>query len=166
MNIFFLDINPKICAQYHTDKHVVKMILESAQLLSTAHRVLDGTDNKLQDADKDLILYKATHQNHPSALWARESKENYYWLYSLYLQLCQEYTHRYCKIHKSQGLFELLRQPPKNIQDKPFNYPTPVMDEQFILGDTVQSYRNYYNLAKKSLFKWTKRDVPKWAVIS
>ena len=82
MNIFYLDEDPILAAQMHCDKHVVKMILESAQLLSTAHRLLDG--NKLAD---ERGLYKATHINHPSSIWVRKSSENYYWLWNLYDQL-------------------------------------------------------------------------------
>jgi hypothetical protein len=89
MNIFYVHPDPVICAQQHVDKHVVKMILEYAQLLSTAHRVLDGsisvgvsdkgrkkTSYKLAD-DRDAVLYSATHLNHPSAKWARHSLANY-----------------------------------------------------------------------------------------
>lgn len=91
MNIFYLHSDAKECAVMHCDKHVVKMILETAQLLSTAHRLLDGND--------DPILYKATHKNHPSAIWTRKSQKNYLWLTSLLQNLCQEYTYRYGKIH-------------------------------------------------------------------
>ena len=87
MNIFYLDKDPKKCAEMHCDKHVVKMILEYAQLLSTAHRVLDG--NEWAD---HVGLYKATHKNHPSAIWARESAGNYFWLNKLFQELCKEYT--------------------------------------------------------------------------
>ena len=91
MNIFYLDEDPRQCAEWMVDKHIVKMILETAQLLSTAHRVLDGIESidtssgrkkkvyKLND-DRDLVLYSATHINHPSALWARQAEEQYHWL--------------------------------------------------------------------------------------
>ena len=93
MNIFYLHDTPVTCAQYHTDKHVVKMIIEYAQLLSTAHRLVDG--------DEGLVLYKATHKNHPSAIWARRSAQNYAWLYYHMMELGREYEKRYGKKHLS-----------------------------------------------------------------
>jgi hypothetical protein len=97
MNIFYLDEDPKICAQYHCDKHVVKMIIEYAQLLSTAHRVLDGFEGygssksgnrqvkiwTIHDS-RDEILYKATHVNHPSNIWTRSSVKNYHYMFQLW----------------------------------------------------------------------------------
>jgi len=85
MNIFYLDKDPRICAENHCDKHCVKMILEYAQLLSTAHRVLDGDPNQeLPDGRQD-VLYKATHVNHPSAVWVRQNEANYKWLYKMWI---------------------------------------------------------------------------------
>jgi hypothetical protein len=95
MNIFYLDHDTEKCAEYHVDKHVVKMILEYCQLLSTAHRLSDGLQEpgfsktgrnvkrwRLLD-NRDSVLYQATHVNHPSAVWARASRENYLWLADL-----------------------------------------------------------------------------------
>jgi len=92
MNVFYLDSDPKQCAMLHTDKHVVKMILEYSQLLSTAHYVCDGATPE--------GMYKPTHINHPSAVWVRKSEHNYIWLCNLLLELCNEYTYRYAKTHK------------------------------------------------------------------
>ena len=106
MNIFYLHENPKICAKYHNDSHCVKMILEYAQLMCTAHRELDVIS---KGSLMDTTLYKATHKNHPSAVWVRESKANYEFLHKLFSALCNEYTHRYGKIHKTeQKLRKLL----------------------------------------------------------
>ena len=108
MNIFFLDKDPVIAAQYHCDKHCVKMILESAQLLSTAHRVLDE-----DDAHPDL--YKVAHKNHPSTIWTRSSEEHYIWLYELFRNLSIEFGNRYGKIHLSWNkLGFVLDSLPKN----------------------------------------------------
>jgi len=85
MNIFYLDHNPVLCAQYHCDAHVVKMILESAQLLSTAHR---ETDSPYAD-----FCYKSTHKNHPSAIWVRESTDHYSWLFELFKELSNEFVY-------------------------------------------------------------------------
>lgn len=142
----------------HVDKHVVKMILEYCQLLSTAHRVLDKSDNDL--------LYKATHVNHPSAKWVRLSSDAYVWLTELLVFLCAEYTHRYGKIHKCQriGLVDFLaKNVPKNIPTVPFAEPPCAMPDKYkIEGDAISSYRNYYNNDKAYIGKWKNRDVPTW----
>ena len=179
MNIFYLDHNVHKCAEMHNDKHTVKMILEYAQLLSTAHRVLDGEQTPwfttaagrkkrewmLYD-DRQNILYAATHLNHPSAVWVRQSTENYLWLSNLLVALCEEYTHRYGKTHKVErdGLcFVLLKNVPANIGNKGWSEPTPAMpDEVKIPGDSIASYRNYYIKNKVHLANWKKRSIPQW----
>ncbi len=115
MNIFYLDKRPDDCAEMHCDKHVVKMILESAQMLSTAHRVLDG-DKVHPD------LYKIAHKNHPSTIWTRSSIQHYSWLFRLFRMLSAEYSLRYSngefKVHKSwDKLGKILEWAPKNIKD-------------------------------------------------
>ena len=176
MNIFYLDRDVTKCAEYHNDKHVVKMILEYAQLLSTAHRVLDGieyTDKtangrsikrwRLEDQAFENQLYKATHINHPSAVWVRQSNNNYIWLMCLFQSLLMEYTHRYGKHHSCERLVYWLRKPPKNIPVDYLTQPTPAMpDEYKVKNDSLQSYRNYYVGAKKSMAKWKNRQVPEW----
>jgi hypothetical protein len=178
MNIFYLDRNPTKAAEYHVDKHCVKMILETCQLLSTAHRVLDGDQVMGKTAtgrnikrwvlsdERNETLYTATHVNHPSAVWCRQSKQNYDWLALLLTNLCSEYTYRYGKVHKCEeiGLVaRLLSVAPKNIPDGPFTDPTPAMPDQYkVKGDGVQSYRNYYNGEKQRMFSWKKRQVPEF----
>lgn len=184
MNIFYLDKNPQKCAEMHVDKHCVKMILEYAQLLSTAHRVLDGvlTDGLSQSGRKrklyvlndsrNEILYSATHVNHPSAVWCRQSDSNYMWLAELLEECCKEYSYRYGKIHKveSSGLMQSLKNIfPKNIPNKPFTEPTPAMpDECKVPGNSLMSYHNYYNMNKSHLWSWkgkiNSRPVPKWLI--
>lgn len=160
MNIFYLHKEPYIAAAMQTNKHVVKMILESAQLLSTAHRVLDGehyidasSGRKLQcwrHPKYDTELYKATHFNHPCAIWVRESSENYYWLYAHFVELSEEYTRRYGKVHASYTkLKDILSLPPVNIPIKDFTEPAMAMPEQYIKrGDPIGSYRAYYEAEK------------------
>ena len=179
MNIFYLDNDVQTCAEMHNNSHCVKMILEYAQLLSTAHRFLDGVPHVFKrettgrqytryilDDSRDGVLYGATHINHPSAIWVRQSDANYIWLCNLLVALCEEYTHRYGKIHKVQrdGLcYVLLWNVPKNIPHGPFTEPTPAMpDEVKIAGDSIASYRNYYNVSKTHLAKWKSRPVPEW----
>ena len=176
MNIFYLHNDPKTCAEMHVDKHCVKMILEYAQLLSTAHRVLDGTLNVGKSASgrkkttyilpdqRDIVLYSATHINHPSAIWVRQSEQNYRWLFTLFCELLDEYTHRYGKLHACEKLVTTLGRPPKNIDmDKPFTEPTPAMPDHYkVAGDSIQSYKNYYLGDKQRMFSWKNRQAPSW----
>jgi len=182
MNIFYLDKNPQRCAQMHVDKHCVKMILEYAQLLSTAHRVLDGVltvglsqsgrkqQRYILSDERQQMLYSATHINHPSAVWVRQSNANYMWLAELLEECCKEYSYRYGKIHKveSSGLMQILKNVfPINISNKPFTEPTPAMpDECKVPGDSIQSYHNYYWSNKKHLWSWkgkiNSRERPRW----
>jgi hypothetical protein len=182
MNIFYLDNDPRTCAEMHVDKHVVKMILEYAQLLSTAHRVLDGTiidtlsasgrkaKKYVLNDDRDSILYSATHINHPSAVWCRQSVANYVWLAELLEECCIEYSYRYGKTHKveASGLMQALKNNiPKNISNQPFTEPTPAMpDECKVPGDSLTSYRRYYVMNKEHLWSWSgkinSRKRPQW----
>lgn len=160
MNIFFLSNDPTEAAQYHGDKHNIKMILEQAQLLSTAHRVLDG------DAAVDTSLYKSTHKNHPCAIWVRESASNYTWTYNLFAALCEEYTFRYGKQHKS-GLLLLdkLKILPKNIAHIGMTRPALAMPDDYKSDDPVKAYREYYihDKLKKNIVQYNKnRPPPDW----
>jgi len=155
MNIFYLDPNPEVAARYHCDKHVVKMILESAQLLCTAHRELDS--------EVPEELYKATHKNHPCSIWVRESIENYNWLYKLFCYLCDEYTFRYNKIHTTdKKLRNALIMPPSNIPKTTLTNPPKAMPDEYKCNDVVASYRAYYNGDKKRFARWTNREIPTW----
>lgn len=175
MNIFYIDKNPEIAAMQLVDKHVVKMILEYAQLLSTAHRVLDGVQSVdsstgrkkkiwvLSD-HRENVLYKATHVNHPSAIWARQSNNNYNWLYCHFVATCKEYTHRYGKTHLTESkLLDALKSVPRNI---PVDYLTPMPcampDEYKISNDPVENYREYYRKSKADLHSWKNRERPDW----
>jgi hypothetical protein len=176
MNIFYLDNNPQKCAEEHMDRHVVKMILGYNQLLSTAHRICDGepypgftkTGRKRTEymlPHNDNIIYKATHINHPSAVWARASKNNYEWLYTLLTELNKEYTYRYGRTHKlaSDGLIRMLMTPPVNIPDSIFTEPTPAMPDGYkAADDSIISYRKYYKYGKAHLATWSKRPIPEW----
>lgn len=179
MNIFYLHNDPKTCAEMHNDKHCIKMILEYAQLLSTAHRVLDGTQSirlsktgRKQTAyvlpdSRESILYSATHINHPSAIWVRQSDKNYDWLFSLFQALMHEYTYRYGKNHACEKLLWELEVRPNNIPRGNFTEPTPAMpDEVKVAGDSIKSYRNYYINNKTHLASWrgkvNSRNIPNW----
>lgn len=159
MNIFYLDRDPQRCAAMHCDKHVVKMILEYAQLLSTAHRVLDGDQN----ADSQGF-YKATHKNHPSAVWVRESWAHYVKLHTILGHLLDHYLIRYKKDHKvrSSNLWWKLRFVPQNIPVNGFTDPPQCMPDYCKDDDAVVAYRTYYIKEKSYMAKWKNGNVPTW----
>jgi len=154
MNIFLLDWDVKKCAQYHVDKHVVKMILETAQLLCGVHHMTSQVTSQ--------VPYKLSHKNHPCAIWTRESLSNYLYLCEFGLALCEEYTYRYGKKHKSQAVIEwcLINKP--NIHDVDFTTPAKAMPDEYKVDDVIESYRNYYRGAKSGFATWKGRQVPEW----
>ena len=157
MNIFYLDRNPIVAAQMMCDKHVIKMILESAQMLSTAHRVLDGDEH----AD-NVGMYKMTHKNHPSTIWVRANSENYDWLQEHMEALLTEYTHRYGKRHATERLIHSLWEHPKNITHDDFTDPPQCMPDYCKGDDAVSAYQNYYIMEKSDFATWKRRDRPEW----
>lgn len=177
MNIFAISNDPTQAAVMQVDRHVVKMILETAQLLCTAHRILDGEEYidktktgrkvkrwRLANPQDDMLLYSATHINHPSAVWARASRGNYEWLYRHFQALCLEYTYRYGKYHKCMSmLWDHLSMAPRNIPDLPLQPFAVAMDKKYIVSqDPIENYRNYYKNGKSHLHKWTRRNPPEW----
>ena len=158
MNIFYLHSDPVTCAEWHCDKHVVKMILEYAQLLSTAHHEVDGKPS--------VNCYKSTHRNHPSAVWARTNCKNYRWLWRLLDATATEYTHRYNKVHatKLKGIVDSLKSCPYELQEGSSMTPMPqcMPDEYKVDNDPIQGYRNYYLNDKAYMAKWTNRKQPEW----
>lgn len=168
MNIFYLDQDPKLCAQYHCDKHVVKMILESAQLLCTAVNVAAG---------EQVTPYKSTHVNHPCSIWVRESYNNWSYVFRLALELETEWQYRFKHTRNHLSIAKLIGHSPSIINQAvnclssmPFT-ATPLCMPEYCkvypmnhpTWDAVASYRNYYNQEKKHLYKWTNREVPFWA---
>jgi hypothetical protein len=172
MNIFYLDQNLKLCAIYHCNKHVVKMILEYAQLLYTAIWVICENPKEylsvapLNGSGKHG--YRPTHQNHPSAIWTRECLENYQWLCQLAMEVCAEYTYRYGKIHSCQVHIEWLRDhPPPGLSRSPdggiTEFRCAMPDQYKVEGDPIKSYRNYYQGDKRAIAEWApKRSAPDW----
>jgi hypothetical protein len=152
MNIFYLDHNTTKCAQYHNDKHVVKMILETAQLLCGAHWATGGT-----------APYKPTHLNHPCAIWTRTNIENYKWLCDLGIKLCWEYNKRYLKTHKTYDIILwCCDNPPSLMNGKFFDPPMAMPDVCKIGNNVILSYRNYYMMEKRSFSKWKNGIIPEW----
>jgi len=154
MNIFFLDDDIKKCAQYHCDKHVVKMILETAQLLCGVHHTTPQVTPQ--------VPYKLSHKNHPCAIWTRESLTNYLVLCELGLELCYEYTYRYGRRHKSQEVIEWCVINKPNIVDIGYTKPPKAMPDEYKVDSVVESYRNYYRGAKASFAVWKNREKPFW----
>lgn len=160
MNIFYLDKDPRLCAQYHTDKHVVKMILESAQLLCTAVNELAG---------EQVTPYKSTHVNHPCSVWVRESYANWKYVYDLMWELELEWNFRYQHHDNHKSVLALYRDKTQtkafDLLDtrKPFTPPALTMpDHCKISSDPVECYREYYRKEKVALHSWKGRERPFW----
>ncbi|WIC41475.1 hypothetical protein MA9V1_211 [Chryseobacterium phage MA9V-1] len=158
MNIFVLDEHPVKAAQMQCNKHVVKMIVETAQMLSTYARKheLPGSD----------MLYKATHKNHPCTLWLDESVNNVHWLALHGLALIKEYYRRYGKRHKTTDvMLNFYSVAYKELMHADFSKHTKfalAMPEEYITDDAINSYRAYYANAKKDLLIYTNREMPEW----
>jgi len=181
MNLFILHKDPVIAAQMQCDKHVPKMIVESGQMLSTSHRMLDGImERRRSKSGKTMVkywrmenqyyettLYSAVHAHHPCTVWTMESSENYKWHYEHFLALCDEYTYRYGKTHKTDRVLrDILSIMPVNMPQK--NELTEFKlamkaNPECMFPDPVKSYRLFYQ-TKQERFKmvWTKRNRPEW----
>ena len=135
MNIFYLDKDPIAAAVVQYNKHVVKMILESAQMLCAAHHVLGNPDD---------VPYKLAHKNHPCTIWVRENSLHYDWLYEHMMALGDEYTARYNKTHMSIDKCKHLNIHPRNIPHEIFEQPPQCMPDEYKDECSVQAYWNYY----------------------
>ena len=135
MNIFYLDKDPTTAAVVQYNKHVVKMILESAQMLCAAHHIL---------GDPDDVPYKLAHKNHPCTIWVRENSLHYDWLYEHMMALGDEYTARYNKTHMSIDKCKHLNIHPRNIPHETFEQPPQCMPDEYKNECSVQAYWNYY----------------------
>ena len=143
MNIFYLHSDPVKAAQIQYNKHVVKMILESAQMLCTAHHHYA----ELLNYDASYIPYKKAHYNHPSTIWTRQNSRQYYWLFHHMLALGNEYTKRYGKKHLSiTKCFDALKNCPVGMPlGGEFTEPPQAMpDEYKVPGCSITAYWNYY----------------------
>ena len=190
MNIFVLDSDPVIAAQMMCDKHIPKMIVESAQMMCTAHRLLDGKETKrpsksgktmvkywdlyegADDLEAELLYYAAVHTGHPCTVWTMESKANYHWHWEHMRALCDEYTYRFStekepyKMHKThKEILYAIEAAPRNIPKigmTEFAQAMKMYPDCMVPGDAVQAYRNYYHAAKP-FAKWEKgRAAPSW----
>ena len=184
MNIFILSLDPKEAAEYHCDKHVIKMILETTQLLYQCWAALDENNwretleqelennetlNEMKENGQKVNFktYKCGkgHMNHPCSKWVRESVENYKWLCELGKRLCDEKMHRWSKNkqHSCLGHLEVLsKYVPTTLPKTPLTDFAKAMPEEYKSTNSVESYRMYYNQDKMRMFKWTNRPVPYW----
>lgn len=180
MNLFVLDECPTKSAQMQCDKHIVKMVLESGQMLSTAHRLLDGTMSKrpsksgktmakyfaVSDSVMESTLYRVAHAGHPCTVWTMQSTDNYNWHYAHFVALCDEYSYRYGKTHMTDTkLRVMLKTPPANIPTGKLTKQPLAMQSnpECMFDNVVKSYRAYYK-TKADRFKmvWSKRSTPDW----
>lgn len=167
MNIFFLHTEVSRSAKYYFNKHCIKIILEIAQMLYTAHWVTQSCSDWVNKHETELKVapYKKTHFNHPTCRWVRQHFNNYVYTCQMGLELCYEYTRRYGKIHKSQVRLEwLLQNIPTTFQTEPIdaylankNIPngcTPIplaMPTEYHTSDAIHSYRLYYIKNKREI---------------
>lgn len=184
MNIFFLHLNPILCAMYHVDRHCVKMILETLQMLCTAIQVCTlergGTSKEAVELLTPSVptgstpLYKyisTTHKNHPCTIWARKSRSNWVWLWKLGIALCLEYTHRYGKRHQAEDGLRSLCILRSEIPKGGFQVPPQAMPDMYKNSNTIRAYRRYYLYGKRHLHlwkgnrhAWTNRTPPKFVL--
>lgn len=153
MNIFILSEDPLEAARMQCDSHVVKMILESGQMLCAAH-------------EPGAAPWKRTHYNHPCAVWARASTENYNWLAAHGLELCAEYTRRYGRRHRAEDvLLWCSENVPRTVPEGPLTpFAIAISDPKYHLNDVVSSYRAYYIGVKSRFARWRYCDPPAWWV--
>jgi hypothetical protein len=169
MNIFYLSHKPSRCARWHCDKHVVKMILDTTQLLYTAHWVLSVTPDfttapyRMNTHERGYLSIK--NKKHPCAIWVRQSLDNYVWLCQLGIALCQEYRHRYgakkehsCEKH----IMWLYEFPPPELEPTGWTLPPMAMPEEYRNKNPLIAYRAYYRVGKKHILTYTKRNQPHW----
>lgn len=150
MNIFYLHQEPVVAANYLHDKHVVKMILESAQILCTVYARYGQS-----------APYKPTHQNHPSVVWAGDTVQQYQWLFRHAWELCNVYRRTYGRTHACEAVLRGLERPPAGLHRAGWVQPPQCMPEEFHTpGDSVAAYRKYYLARKVVQSRWTRRDVP------
>ena len=159
MNIFFLSRSPRRAAIMHCDKHVVKMIIETAQMLYSAHWVLNPES-------LPPTAYKLAHRNHPCSIWVRTSLTNYLWLASLGMWLCKEYNYRYGdeKVHKTERhIAWLFQHPPSSIPIEDLTTPNQAMPIEYKQEDSILAYQTFYRESKlkaRNIVAYTKREWP------
>lgn len=161
MNIFALDPNPSICAEYHVDKHIVKMPTETSQMLSFAYYHPDLWQYEIPAF---LMKFSKIHDQHPCSLWIRNSLENFFWTCELGIELIREYRYRYesQKHQRSLDIFQWCINNPPKLDSKGLTPFELVMPEIYKSDNDIVSYRNLYREGKSDLHSWKKRQKPLW----
>lgn len=154
MNIFYTDRDPIQAARNLCRIHRNKMLIEYCQLLSTAHHVLDG-EQALSG------IYRLTHINHPSSVFARSSVWAYEWVLDSATELSRLYTEDTGKVHACQAKLELLQTLPNNIVDRDWQDPPVAAPDEFkkvaIFKGAVSAYREYI---KAKYIEWQQKERP------
>jgi hypothetical protein len=144
MNIFYTHASAEVCALDHSNRHCIKMILEYAQMLSTAHRKLDGH----RWADEQGLM-KSTHENHPCTFWVEQSTYHYKWLFDMWVYLLYQYRTTYGRNHKVESLMPALVNTPYNMVKRGFKPCYPVGDVELAKQiKDVKLYYRYYLIQK------------------
>jgi hypothetical protein len=172
MNLFVLDSDPIIAAQYHCDKHVVKQILETFQMLGSAVIRHGATSDRMPLTSKGTPLRGGYH-HHPVTKWVGENISNYWWTCEFGMALCAEYTFRYGKIHACQKGIEHLAMmwsllPKGSMTDFAIAISPEQTCRKYSFFDSlspVSKYRLYYNCDKAHFCRWTNRKTPFWFLV-
>ena len=161
MNIFGIDTDTTSCATYHTDRHIVKMPLETAQMVSFVYYHKDLWDGEVPNL---LMNFSAGHDKHPCSLWLRENLVNFLWTCEFGIKLIEEYRFRYDsqKHERCKMIFEWSLDNLPNLPVAEFTPFAKAMPEEYKVDCSVESYRNYYRMGKSELHQWTKRNKPEW----
>lgn len=158
MNIFFLSLNPILCAAMYCDQHVGKILIEIAQMLSVGVHLLHTCDFD------ETRIYRKTHGNHPMSKWVRSSPEAWFWTVRMGQALSQEWQKRYNKTHKSSLIVDYIATLPvferTDADPSLSSIPLCMPDEYKTVGDPIQSYINYYKT--KSFARWKRTEPPSW----
>ena len=169
MNLFVLDEDPVIAAKYHADKHIVKQVLETFQMMGSAVIRHGATSDQMPLTSKGTPL-KGGYHNHPVTRWVGENQENFHWSSIFGIALCAEYTFRYNKEHSCQkGILHLAKMLNLLPNSPMTEFAVAISDIQkcrqhpsFDSLSVVEKYRLYYNYDKAHFCKWTRRETPNW----
>lgn len=161
MNIFATDSNALSCATYHTDKHIIKMPLEMAQMVSFVYHNKDLWDRSIPQL---LMSNSTTHIKHPCSIWVKQNLSNFIWSCELGIKMVEEYRFRY-NSQKHERCLLIFEWALDNLPEIEINLMTPfakAMPEEYKVDCSIESYRNYYKFGKTELHQWTKRKKPDW----
>lgn len=162
MNIFALSYDPEVAARLHCDKHVIKMQLESMQIMSTVWWI--AAPRKANHLYDHGVIYKKTHHNHPCTLWAAQSRANFFWLLKLTHHLTEEKLVRWPHNAPFSNASKLsMMHAPCELPEGPFTPFAQTMPDEFKDDDPIRAYRKYYQHKYETMdCRWTNRDIPRF----